>query len=147
MPIVRCMTMPIVITNMTWRSWGSPCICKPLPPQHMDIHSLTCSHDMQAHTYTYTHTHSHVCTTYWLTHTLCCKHTPTCVQLNTLILTLLVPVEVLWHSLSSLLPYVTVPDEATLTFRSVRKDQCTGACWLKNAPGGESLPFVHMIHS
>ena len=118
---------------------------------HTYTHSLTCSHDIQAHTHIHTltdmlawHTgsHTYTCTLH------CCTHTHTRVQLNTLLLALIVPVEVLWYSLRtcSLSLYITLLEQARLTFCSTRKDQCAGACLLKNAPGGESLAFLHMIH-
>ena len=61
-------------------------------------HSLTCSHDIQADTHIHAHSltclhdiqaDTHIHTLY------CCTHTYTHVQLNTLLLTLIVPVEIL----------------------------------------------------
>ena len=117
---------------------------------HTHTHTRSHAHTTYRLTHTYTHIHSHAHTTYRLTHPYildCCKHTHPHVQLNTLLLTLLVPVKVLWHSLRRLSPYITLPNQATVTYCSARKDQCTGACRLKDAPVGENLAFLHMIHS
>ena len=57
------------------------------------------------HTHTHAHTLTHMLTWHAGSHTYtlhCCKHIHTGVQLNSLLLTLLVPVEALWHSLHSL---------------------------------------------